>query len=255
MENNFSSLDFAASMESAIVARFDKELAIDPDKPIADMKQAISSLNLFPEEFSKGLNVLFDTLNIDREQFFETVANPKKAKGMKNDPHYFNQKSLDKVIRLSQWIGGASDDMAREKTKNSRAKRQTIMDAHLNNMVCDTFTAFTRLGVFGDVKKSTSLSMHEFRSMQSYNYAADRADVKADTDKVRMKYYDLGACDYAISTSSTQSSQIKTMLISMNMVDIDKAIKDDFLHFNIDFAKLIAKTMKINQIKRTEEKR
>ena len=251
----FSVLVRADSMESAIVARFDKELSINPDKPLCDMNQAIASLKMFPDHFEKGASILFAALDIDVEQFYDAVANPKKAKGMKNDPHYFNQKSLDKVIRLCQWFGGVTDEMVREKTKNSHTKRTAVMDAHLNNMIFDTYTAFTRLGVFGDVKKSTELSMHEFRSMQSYNYAADRADVKADTDAIRMKYFNLGACDYAISTSSTQASQIKTMLITMKMVDVEKAIKDDFLHFNVNFAKLIAKTMKVNKIKRTEEKR
>lgn len=256
MENKFfTNSQLIEGAKFAIVSRWEKCFEIDPQKDEADKKRALRSIELFPDRFANGFRLLTDTLEIDVELVFDRIANPFKAKGKRNDPGFLNQKCIDKIVCLSLWLDGVTDADMIEATANSRNKRGSVMDSHINNLVYDTFKAFTKFGSFGNVKQSTGLSMHEFKCMQSYNFAADRCDIKENTDQIREKYYRIGAADFKVMTAGTQGSQMKTMLITMGMVDPTRAIKDDYLSFNLQFSKLISRTMKTNEIKRIDSKK
>lgn len=250
-KKTFSPLELAEKLRSAINARYAKAVELDPRKPIDDQRQALNSLEYFPENFGRGFQVLLDTLGLDAEEQLAIIANPlkRRGKGMTNDELFVNQKCIDKLIRLCQWLDGVTDDDAFQKTCRNRTKRHTIMDNETTKLVVDMLKAYSVMGSFGNVKKAASFSMHELRCGLSYNYAADRCPISMNADQKRMEYYEKGSADYASSTSSSQSGQMKTLLISFKMCNIERAKKDDVIEFDLRLCKLFAKTIKINKIK------
>ena len=250
-KKTFSPLEITDLFRSAVVARYTKAKELNPRKPLEDQTQALNSIDYFPENMGRGFMLLLNTLELDLETQLEIIANPLKrmGKGMKNDELFVNQKCIDKLVRLCQWLDGVTDDDAYQATKGNRTPRKTIMDNETIKLVVDMLKAYSVVGRFGDVRKTASFSMHELRCGLSYNYAADRAPIEADTDTERMKYYERGSADYASSTSSSQSSQMKTLLISFKMCNVEKAKKDDVIEFDLRLCKLFARVIKINQIK------
>lgn len=180
-------------LQSAIIARHSAEIENHSGKETTDAKNALSRINKAnPEAVEKGLTKICNWTHQTPEELtsYFTLTDKKSA-------HFVNIKSVLKFIDLCVFLGS----------------KVNTMDKYLNAVFTVALQKLIRGQVGINKNGVVGASMSQLAIKESLSY-------RAGLDNDRIDYLiSIGRPDFLDSTYVTQSSQIKTMLISVGLCE------------------------------------
>lgn len=262
------------SIRAALIARYD--YATTAGK--RDVNQALNSLALYPANFTiNGLRAIAKASNIEPPK---DVVKDKKVEWKMHEiirrialtdkavEGWMTQKNLDKVIRMAQYLGGATEADALNSDKMN--SRKGLIDSFVSLL----FVRIAFMGQFprnekGQItgKRPTvemsnddgtcmisgfSLSKIEFESILNVDRWIDSTDCYEPEKTAQM--WAEGGQKFDESTAKTQVSQIRTALTALGCATSKKNQKPSakegvpMLMMNPDFTATVVAAVKKNPI-------
>ena len=162
----------------------------------ASMKTSVNNINAIynesPEKFEKGLNALLRVSGLTLTQLNNAIVNQDKK-----DAHYIPQKALAKMAGLISLFSGSN--------KGVDKYLHRFFGAIVNGSIVGTI-GINPNGITGACFSSQSAK--EYTSFKS-----------AETPEQMDYLIDLSYPDFGTSTVNTQISQIKSLLIALNLIE------------------------------------
>ena len=262
------------SIRAALVTRYD--YATTAGK--RDVNQALNSLALYPANFTiNGLRAIAKASDIEPPK---DVAKDKKVEWKMHEiirrialtdkavEGWMTQKNLDKVIRMAQYLGGATEADALNSDKMN--SRKGLIDSFVSLL----FVRIAFMGQFPRNEKGQimgkrpevamsnddgtcmvsgfSLSKIEFESILNVDRWIDSTDCYEPEKTAQM--WAEGGQKFDESTAKTQVSQIRTVLTALGCATSKKNQKPSakegvpMLTMNPDFTALVVAAVKKNPI-------
>ena len=271
---NLTPAEIYDAVHNVLVVRYD--YATTAGK--RDVNQALNSLALYPAQFlANGLCAIAKASNIEApkdhtdEKALEFKVNEIIRRMALTDSSiegWITQKNLDKVVRMAQYIGGATeaDALSAEKKKS----RKGLIDSFVSLL----FTRIAFMGQFprnekgqitgprpevamsndnGTVMMSGfALSKMEFEGLLNVNRWIDSLDVY--DPEMTAKMWAEGGQKFDESTAKTQVSQIRTVLTALGCATSKKNEKPKndgtvpMLAMNPAFTKIVVAAVKKSPI-------
>lgn len=255
----------AQALETRAQAYFEAKNRVSPD-----IRTAKTSLELFnPEYIEKGIALYTKATGIDAE----TLATILGITDEKN-PKFIANKQLDKVVRLIQYLGGATAFNSNKPTAFREVMGNWEKGGRLRKGVIDSFVAIfasrvanlsklprDEKGHISGPRPEVAPSTQDLNDMFKFSRTDLKGMLNYNTfndinlfDPERIEYeMSMGAGDFGDTTTPTQASQIRSFFIILGLAEGRKNEKTNHgespkLKVNGKVAMMIAKAVKQSPI-------